>query len=95
LIAVDFDFWLGYHMSKAPDMIMKGKYQNSSDIFASCYRPPCQITTGVHGRSPRTAGPPTTHREHNGAFAAATDRVNASRSADIIILMSNAKRSAG
>jgi hypothetical protein len=22
-------------------MIMKGKYQNNSDIIASCYRPPC------------------------------------------------------
>jgi hypothetical protein len=41
-------------MSETLDMIMKGKYQNSSDIFASCYRPPRalrRLTTDGSARS--------------------------------------------
>jgi hypothetical protein len=49
-------------------MIMKGKYQNSSDIFASCYRPLCAgrtLTKRDRGqrRSLRSTASRTKHRE--------------------------------
>ena len=33
-----------YNVSKAPDMIMKGRYQNSSGMFASYLYPPRSAT---------------------------------------------------